>query len=292
MKILLLGSNGQLGYEATRTLFCYGDLVAVDYPDIDFTKPKQVIDLITEVKPDLIYNAVAYTDVDKAEQEPEKAMLVNCHTPGLMAHYCKKNNVPFIHFSTDYVFDGKKNDLYTEEDLPNPINEYGKSKFTGEQVIIESNCPHIIFRTSWVYSMRAGGFVKKLINWAQHNEELNIVDDQIGNPTWARMLAILSTLFVRNCDQNLAQFFSEKKGLYHLAGGGYASRFEWTKVIVENLPEEISSIVKSLIPAKTSNFPTPARRPLFSALDCLKFESTFNVKIPNWEKSTKLMLKN
>jgi len=292
MKILLLGSNGQLGYEATRTLFCYGDLVAVDYPDIDFTKPDQVIKFVNEVNPDLIYNAVAYTDVDKAEQEPEKAMMVNCHTPAEIAQYCKKYKVPFIHFSTDYVFDGQKNALYTEEDIPNPINIYGKSKIAGEQAIIDSQCPHLIFRTSWVYSMRAGGFVKKVINWAQNNEELRIVDDQIGNPTWARMLAILSTHLVRNNYQDLYYYIQEKKGVYHLAGGGFTSRFEWTKAIINYLPEDVPKIVKSILPAKTSDFPSAAKRPLFSALDCSKFESTFSLKIPKWEIATKLMLKN
>jgi len=292
MKILLLGSNGQLGYEATRTLFCYGDLVAVDYPDIDFTKPDQVIKFVNEVNPDLIYNAVAYTDVDKAEQEPEKAMMVNCHTPAEIAQYCKKYKVPFIHFSTDYVFDGQKNALYTEEDIPNPINVYGKSKFAGEQAIIESQCPYVIFRTSWVYSMRAGGFAKKVIKWAQNNEELRIVDDQIGNPTWARMLAILSTHLVRNNYQDLYYYIQEKKGVYHLAGGGFTTRFEWTKSIVDNLPKDIPMMVKMILPAKTVDFPTPAKRPLFSALDCSKFESTFSLKIPKWEIATKLMLSN
>ena len=289
MKILLLGSNGQLGYEATRTLFCYGDLVAVDYPDIDFTKPDQVIKYVKEVKPDLIYNAVAYTDVDKAEIEPEKVMLVNCHTPGEVANYCKKNNVPLIHFSTDYVFDGQKNDLYTEEDIPNPINIYGKSKFAGEQAINDSQCTYVIFRTSWVYSMRTGGFVKKVINWAQNNEELRIVDDQIGNPTWARTLAILSTHLVRNNYQDLYHYIQEKKGVYHLAGGGFTSRYEWTKAIVNNLSNGSLLKVRKVIPAKTQDFPSPAKRPLFSALDCSKFESTFSLKIPKWEIATKLM---
>lgn len=292
MKILLLGSNGQLGYEATRTLFCYGDLVAVDYPDIDFTKPYQVVKFVKEVKPDLVYNAVAYTDVDKAELEPEKAMMVNCQTPAEIAQYCNKNNVPFIHFSTDYVFDGQKNDLYTEEDIPNPINIYGKSKFAGEQAINDSQCTYVIFRTSWVYSMRAGGFVKKVINWAQNNEELRIVDDQIGNPTWARTLANLSTHLVRNNYQDLYHYIEEKKGVYHLGGGGFTSRFEWTKTIVDNLPEGIPTIVKTILPAKTVDFPTPAKRPLFSALDCSKFESTFSLKIPKWEIATKLMFEN
>ena len=290
MKILLLGSNGQLGYEATRTLFCYGDLVAVDYPDIDFTKPDQVIKFIEEINPDLIYNAVAYTDVDRAEQEPEKAMLINCHTPGEIAKYCKKSNVPFIHFSTDYVFDGQKNDLYTEEDSPNPINSYGKSKLAGEKVIIESQCPHIIFRTSWVYSMRTGGFVNKVINWAKTNEELKIVDDQIGNPTWARTLAILSTQIVGNNILDIYSCIQEMKGVYHLAGGGFTSRFEWTRSIINNLPNASLIKVRNVIPAKTQDFPSPAQRPLFSALDCSKFEKTFEIKIPRWDLSLRLAM--
>jgi len=292
MKILLLGSNGQLGYEATRTLFCYGDLVAVDYPEIDFTKPKQVIDLISEVKPDLIYNAVAYTDVDKAEQEPEKAMLVNASTPGEMANYCKKNNVPVIHFSTDYVFDGTKNALYVEEDIPNPINVYGKSKLDGELAIIESGCDYLIFRTSWVYSLRTGGFVNKVIKWAQENKELRIVDDQIGNPTWARMLAIVSISPIIKNWSNYAYFFENYKGIYHLAGGGYASRFEWTRAIIENLTKNLSVKVKDIVSAKSNEFPTPAERPLFSALSCEKFEKKFDMKIPHWENSLQLMFKH
>ncbi|MDO9085542.1 MAG: dTDP-4-dehydrorhamnose reductase [Anaerolineaceae bacterium] len=290
MKIFLLGSNGQLGYEATRTLFCYGDLIAVDYPEIDFTKPRDVISLINQVKPDLIYNAVAYTDVDRAEQEPEKAMLVNCHTLGEIAKYCKENIVPFIHFSTDYVFDGQKNDLYTEDDIPNPINVYGKSKFEGEQAIIESQCPNVIIRTSWVYSMRAGGFVKKVINWAQKNEELRIVDDQIGNPTWARMLAILSAKFILSSKFETLKFLEKNHGVFHLAGGGYTSRYEWTKSIINHIPKDISVKVKKINPAKSHEFPTPATRPMFSALNCEKFENTFSIKIPEWETSLKLML--
>lgn len=291
MKILLLGSNGQLGYEAIRTLFCYGDLVVVDYPDIDFTKPDQVIKFVTEVNPDLIYNAFAYTDVDRAEQEPEKAMLINCHTPGEVANYCKKNKVPFIHFSTDYVFDGQKNALYTEDDIPNPINIYGISKFAGEKAIMESQCPHVIFRTSWVYSMRAGGFVKKVINWAQNNEELRIVDDQIGNPTWARMLAIQSSTLVKNSKNETLDLIKSKGGLYHLAGGGYTSRYEWTKTIINFLTKDIPLKVKKYIPTKSDAFPTPAaKRPLFTAINCEKFEHLFSIKLIGWKTALKLSL--
>jgi dTDP-4-dehydrorhamnose reductase len=290
MKILLLGSKGQLGYEATRTLFCYGGLIALDYPEIDFTIPGKVISLINEIKPDLIYNAVAYTDVDRAEQEIEKAMLVNCHTPRKISHYCKKNDVPFIHFSTDYVFDGQKNALYTEEDIPNPINVYGKSKLCGEQAIIDSRCPQVIIRTSWVYSMRAGGFVKKVIKWAQNNEELRIVDDQIGNPTWARTLAILSAKFLQKSKKETLNFFEENNGIYHLAGGGYTSRYQWTQTIIKNLPQTYKIKTKQILPAKSEEFPTPANRPKFSALNCEKFEKFFSLTIPDWETSLELML--
>jgi dTDP-4-dehydrorhamnose reductase len=140
--------------------------------------------------------------------------------------------------------------------------------------------------------MRAGGFVKKVINWAQNNEELRIVDDQIGNPTWARTLAILSTHLVRNNYQDFYPYIEEKKGTYHLGGGGFTSRYEWTKAIVDYLPGDVPMMVKTILPAKTVDFPTPAKRPLFSALDCSKFESTFSLKIPIWELATKLMLKN
>jgi len=290
MKILLLGSKGQLGYEATRTLFCYGDLISLDYPEIDFTKPGKVISLINEIKPDLIYNAVAYTDVDRAEQDIEKTMLVNCHTPGKIAQYCKKKNTPFIHFSTDYIFDGQKNALYTEEDIPNPINIYGKSKLYGEQVIIDSKCPQVIIRTSWVYSMRVGGFVKKVIYWAQNNEEMRIVDDQIGNPTWARTLAILSAKFLQRSKEETLKFFEENNGIYHLAGGGYTSRYEWTKSIISLIPKGFTVKAKSIIPAKSEEFPTPANRPKFSGLNCEKFEKFFSLTIPDWETSLELML--
>jgi dTDP-4-dehydrorhamnose reductase len=292
MKILLLGSNGQLGYEATRTLFCYGDLIAVDFPDIDFTKPDEIIRLIKEVKPDLIYNAVAYTDVDKAESEIEKASLINNITPGEIANYCYRQNIPLIHFSTDYVFDGKKNALYVEEDIPNPLNVYGKTKLDGELAIQASGCDYLIFRTSWVYSMRTGGFVNKVIKWAQENEELRIVDDQIGNPTWARMLAIVSIFPIIKNWVNNSDFFEKYKGIFHLAGGGYASRYEWTNSIVKYLPKDNIIKIKDIIPVKSTEFPTPANRPLLSALNCEKFEKVFTMKIPHWEKSLNLMLNN
>lgn len=290
MKILLLGKNGQLGYEAHRTLIHLGDVIALDYPEINFAKPSEVIKSVEEINPDLIYNAVAYTNVDRAEDETQKARLINSETPGELGRYCHEHKIPIIHFSTDYVFDGRKNALYNENDIPNPINVYGETKLAGEINIIQSNCDFLIFRTSWVYSMRSGGFVRKVIDWARINEELKVVDDQIGNPTWARTLAFLSSLFLQNNKSFIHSFFEENKGIYHLAGGGFTSRYEWTKSIIENISSNFPVRVKKILPAKTVDFPTPAHRPLFSALDCSKFEEVFKENIPEWELALDLAM--
>ncbi|HZK62072.1 MAG TPA: dTDP-4-dehydrorhamnose reductase [Anaerovoracaceae bacterium] len=290
LRILLLGKNGQLGWEAERQLFCYGDVFAYDFPEIDFMKPETVLPLIDKIKPDLIYNAVAYTNVDKAEQEPENVGLINAVTPGLIAEKCMNQNIPLVHISTDYVFDGKKGQDYTEEDEPNPINVYGCTKLDGERNVIQSGCDYLIFRTSWVYSMRTGGFLQKVIEWAQKNEELRIVNDQVGNPTWARTLAILSISILPLLSGDLKNFFQQNKGVYHLAGGGSASRFDWTRFILENLPNHVPAVVKSVIPAKTTDFPSPANRPPHSALNCDLFEKKFHLNIPGWKESLSLAI--
>lgn len=290
MRILLLGKNGQLGYEAHRSLIYSGEVIALDYPDVDFSKPEDVIKVVDEQKPELIYNAVAYTDVDRAESDYKKVMKVNCDTPGEIAAFCKSKNIKLIHISTDYIFDGKKNALYFENDVPNPINIYGKSKLEGEKAIIDSGCDFLIFRTSWVYSLRTGGFVNKVIDWAKEYEELKIVSDQIGNPTWARTLAFFSTFFIGGNSQILIDTIKNYKGVYHLAGGGFASRYQWARSIIDNLQNDSKLKVRQVIPAKTQDFPSPAQRPLFSALDCSKFEKTFEIKIPMWDLLLRLAM--
>lgn len=290
-KILLLGKNGQLGWEAERQLFCMGDLIAYDYPQIDFTDPLKIVALLDEIQPDLIYNAVAYTAVDQAESEVSKATLINTTTPGEMAAWCKRNHCSLMHFSTDYVFDGSQERDNREDDAPHPLNVYGQSKLAGEQVIIQSECLAIIFRTSWVYSMRGESFVIKFLSWAHDKKELRVVDDQIGNPTWARMLAQLSTCILPVDKEHLTSFFDQKNGIYHLAGGGAASRLQWSQAILDNLKG--NSIVKTeqLAGAKTYEFPAPACRPLHSALNCEKFERSFNRRIPDWKLGLRLALK-
>jgi len=281
MKILLFGKNGQLGWELNRTLMCLGELIALDYPELNFEKPKDVINIINQIKPDLIVNAAAYTNVDKAEEEPDKARLINAETPGEMARWCKKNNAVIIHYSTDYVFDGTKGSPYTEDDQPNPINIYGETKLAGEVAIQQSEAIHLILRTAWVYSMRGNNFVTKVLEWTQKSDVIKVVDDQISNPTWARALAEITADVIAMGIENIRSFFSIKGGLYHCAGSGYCTRYDWARLIVDKFHKERKT---KIAPAKTNDFPTAARRPFCSALDCGKFSQVFKICLPRWDK--------
>jgi len=280
MRILLFGKNGQLGWELNRTLMCLGELVALDYPEVDFEKPRDVIKVVNQTKPDLIVNAAAYTNVDKAEEEPDKARLINADTPGEIARWCKLHNAVLIHYSTDYVFDGTKGSPYTEEDEPNPLNVYGKTKLEGEIAVQQSGAPYLILRTAWVYSMRGNNFVTKVLEWAKNSDVLRIVDDQISNPTWARALAEITADVIAMGLEDIRSFFSSKGGLYHCAGSGYCSRYEWAEAILDVF---FKNKTIKIVPAKTGDFPTLAERPLFSALDCKKFNRLFELFLLNWK---------
>jgi len=283
MKILLFGKNGQVGWELNRTLLCLGELFALDYPEVDFEKPKDVVKILDEIKPDLIVNAAAYTNVDKAEEEPEKAQLVNAITPGEVANWCKKHDAVLIHYSTDYVFDGKKGVPYTEEDEPNPINQYGKTKLEGERAIQESGAIHLILRTAWVYSMRGNNFVTKVLEWAKNSNEIRVVDDQISNPTWARALAEITADLIAMGIRDIRPFFKDKGGLYHCAGSGYCSRFEWVKIILEY--SGIKNV--NVLPVKSKDYNTSARRPYFSALDIEKLKNSIGLAFADWKDNLK-----
>ena len=287
MRIFILAENGQLGWELCRTLAPLGEIIAVDYPKIDLERPETVCELIREIKPALVVNAAAYTAVDLAETERERAAKINAIAPGLLAEECNRLGAMFFHYSTDYVFDGTKGSPYIESDTPNPLSVYGRSKLEGEQLVRKAGGAHLIFRTSWVYSMRGqGGFISKVMQWSRRQETLRMVTDQIGNPTWARMLAeVAAQIAVRG-----QKYVAERSGLYHLAGSGFTSRLEWTKMILELDPNKQEQITKEILPALTADFPTPAERPLFSALDCSKFESTFDLKLPGWQSALKLAM--
>jgi len=194
MRILPLGENGQVGWELLRTLAPLGEVVAMGRAEADLSRPEQLRSVVRNVHPRVIVNAAAYTDVDRAESEPELAMAVNGNAPGILAEEAERNGAGLVHYSTDYVFDGEKREPYVETDLPNPINVYGRTKLAGEEAISRVGGAHLILRTSWVYSLCGGGFVTRVLRWAREKEVLRIVDDQVGSPAWARMLAEVTGL--------------------------------------------------------------------------------------------------
>lgn len=289
-RILLLGKFGQLGWELHRSLAPLGGIVAVDYPEINLLELDSVISTIDRVRPQIIVNATAYTAVDQAESEPEVAEAINAIAPGKLAEMAKEYQAALIHYSTDYVFDGSKGSPYLESDPPNPLSTYGSSKLGGEQAIQEIDTAYLIFRTSWVYSLRRDSFVTKVLSWARSQAELRIVDDQVSNPTWCRTLAGATSLLLAKAGKDPAGWINERRGLYHLAGDGFTSRLDWAKLILDYDPKREEQITYQLEPAKTSEYPTPAKRPLFSALDCEKFVDTFSIRLPSWQDALELAM--
>jgi dTDP-4-dehydrorhamnose reductase len=283
MKILLFGAMGQLGTELQGTLSPFGEIFPFDIHNLNLENTGDVRETIRNVSPDVVVNASAYTAVDQAESEAEKAFKVNGEIPGLFAEEAAKLNAFLIHYSTDYVFDGSKGAPYLEEDMTNPLGVYGKSKLAGEEAIKAGKANYLILRTSWVYSRNRNSFVTKVLEWARKQERLSIVSDQVSNPTWARTLAEVTAQLLGKRFESLI----ERRGLYHVAGNGYASRLEWAKKILDLDPSKHEQKVKEIVPAQTSDFPTPAQRPLFSALDCDLFLATFNIALPKWEDALK-----
>lgn len=285
MRIVLFGKKGQVGWELEKFLHRLGEVISFDRQGLNVYDLTQVQKTLLNIEPDLIINASAYTEVDRAETEPEIAMRVNAHAPGVMAETARTLNTAFIHYSTDYVFDGNSTIPYTETDKPNPLNIYGMSKLAGEKNIGQVGGAYIILRTSWVYSMRGNTFVNKFLSWARTNTSLRIVDDQISNPTWAKALAEATFSLVASQQDNLQDVMRERSGIYHLAGSGYASRYEWAKQILSNASDQTDILVQAIEPVSSREFPAPAVRPLFSALDCSKIREVFNLRLPNWEDS-------
>jgi len=289
-KILLFARGGQLGWELQRALAPLGEVVALDYPQVDFSKPEELRLVVREARPDLIINPAAYTAVDRAETESELAYRVNAQAPAVLAEEALRLRVPLVHFSTDYVFDGTKGSPYLETDETAPLNVYGRSKLAGDRAVISVGGAHIILRTSWVYSMRQGGFVTKVLQWARQQEVLRVVDDQISGPTSARMLAELSALLLAGVGTDPFGWLAERAGVYHCAGEGACSRYAWAQEILKLDPRPEEQIVRELLPASSDEFPTPAARPLVSVLDCAKLERVFGLRLPPWQVGLKLAM--
>ncbi len=290
MRILLLGRTGQLGWELERTLAPLGEIYALGPEELNLTQLDALTQRIHEVHPQVIVNASAYTAVDRAEQQVDLAMQLNAQAPAVMAKAARELNATLIHFSTDYVFDGEKDTAYIEDDATNPLNVYGQSKLNGEQAIIATGCAYLILRTSWVYSLRGDSFVSKTLAWARQQETLRIVSDQVGSPTWARILAEITAAVLAQSKSAPQDYFAARRGVFHLGGSGSVSRLDFARAILRLDSHANEQKVRNLEAASTADFPTPAKRPLHTALDCSRFEAAFGLRLPNWEESLRLAM--
>jgi len=286
-KILLLGKNGQVGWELQRTLAPLGRVWALDYPEIDFAEGAALRRLVLDEKPTIIVNAGAYTAVDKAESEPDRAMLINGLAPGILAEAAKQNRALLVHYSTDYVYDGSKGTPYVETDAPNPLSAYGRTKLAGDQAIQQIGCDHLIFRLCWVYGARGQNFMLTMMRLGRERETLRVVADQVGSPTWSRMIAETTALALKQT-LSLAEA-RELSGVYHLRAGGEASWHEFASRIVELMPPAERKC-KAVEAITTADYPTPAKRPAYSVMSCEKLRRAFGVELPNWEPTLRLVL--
>lgn len=286
MKILLFGKNGQVGWELNRSLQPLGEIIALDIEDVDFSDPESLRQVVQDIQPDIICNAVAYTAVDKAESEEDLVMKINGVAPGVLAEEALKLNALLVHYSTDYVFNGTKTSPYVETDQPNPINTYGRTKLAGEIAVASSGCDYLTFRTSWVYASRAHNFMLTMLKLAQEKEMLSVVSDQIGAPTSARLIADTTVVCLQQAlKERLAGTFSSD--LYHLTASGYTSWHGFTEEIIKlasNNPDLVLT-VKSIKAIPTLDYPTPAKRPANSQLDLTKLENSFGLAMPIWRDS-------
>ena len=284
MKILLFGKNGQVGWELQRSLAPLGELVALGSSGHaglcgDLSDLAGLAETVFKVKPDVIVNAAAYTAVDKAESEPEQARLINALAPGVLADEAQKLGAWFVHYSTDYVFDGSGGQFWQEPDATGPLNVYGRTKLEGEQAVTRC-AKHLIFRTSWVYAARGANFAKTMLRLAQEREQLKVIDDQIGAPTGAELIADVTALALRAVLQQ-----PEQAGIYHLAAGGEVSWFDYARFVIEQARQRglpIKVAPEAIEPIPTRAYPLPAKRPHNSRLDTRKLKQSFDLALPDW----------
>jgi dTDP-4-dehydrorhamnose reductase len=287
MKILLIGKNGQVGWELRRTLAPLAEVVAVDYPEINLTDTPALRQFVAGTRPAVVVNAAAYTAVDKAETETELCRQVNAVAPGVLAGEAKKIGALMVHYSTDYVFDGAKTSPYVETDAPNPLGAYGRSKLEGDRAVKASGANHLIFRLCWVYGARGQNFMLTMQRLAREREKLRVVGDQFGCPTWSRMIAETTALALK---QVLAGAdCSVFNGEYHLAASGQTNWHGFASRIIELMPEAERKC-RAMEKITTPEYPTPARRPAYSVLDCGKLRKTFGLRLPDWEASLRQVL--
>jgi dTDP-4-dehydrorhamnose reductase len=286
-KILLIGKNGQVGWELRRTLAALGPLVPIDFPEVDLTDGASVRRWMRDTAPQIVVNAAAYTAVDKAEAETDLALKLNGVAPGLLAEEARRTGALLVHYSTDMVFDGAKNAPYVEEDSTNPLNAYGRTKLAGDHAIRQVDGAHLIFRLCWVYGARAQNFMLTMLKLAREREKLRVVRDQVSTPTWCRMIAEATALALKQVLG--AGDWRACNGTYHLSAAGSASKHAFAEAIVRLMPPQ-SRKCKEVEAITTAEFPAPAPRAPYSALSCAKLEKTFGLRLPPWEESLQLAM--
>jgi dTDP-4-dehydrorhamnose reductase len=292
MRILLLGKNGQVGWELQRSLAPLGELIALDRHSTDYcgdlSQPDAIAQTVKTLKPTVIVNAAAYTAVDKAETETELAYTINAKAPEALAQAAKQTGAWLVHYSTDYVFNGSGNQAWQETDAVAPLSVYGQSKLAGEQAIQAAEGLHLIFRTSWVYAARGNNFAKTMLRLAKERDQLSVINDQIGAPTGAELLADVTAHAIRSGLQK-----PELSGLYHLAAAGETSWYNYARYVLDYARQrgiELKTAENAISPIPTSAYPTPAQRPLNSRLNIEKLQNQFDLKLPDWQLGVERML--
>lgn len=292
MKILLLGKGGQVGWELQRSLAPLGEVVAVDFDSTDhcgdFSNLDGLAQTVRVVRPDIIVNAAAHTAVDKAESEPDLVRTINAAAPEVLAREAESLGAWLVHYSTDYVFDGSGAAPWSETDATGPLSVYGRTKLEGETAIRASGCKHLIFRTSWVYAARGGNFAKTMLRLAKERDRLTVIDDQIGAPTGADLLADITALALRTAQQR-----PDLSGVYHAVAAGETSWHGYASFVLQHARAAgvpLACAQDAIAPVPTSSFPTPAKRPHNSRLDTRKLRETFHLNLPHWQSGVARML--
>ena len=305
LRLLITGANGQVGWNLQRTLGPLGDVTALTREQLDLTNLDAVTRVVRDLAPDILVNAAAYTAVDKAQSEPELARTINATAPARMAQELAKNRCLFVHYSTDYVFDGTKplDSAYNEDDATGPLNVYGQTKLEGEQAIIESGCPYLILRSTWVYDTRGKNFLRAVLRLARERDELRMVSDQYGAPTWARSIAEATTIILARCLEHKNESSDWTTGLFHLSAAGKTTWAEFAEAIMSEYDDccswpadtgEFSAPLKAkqVVRITSDQYQTPARRPRNSVLSNARVLQTYGVKMPDWREQLRLAMQD
>ena len=288
VKILLFGLRGQVSQELQRTLLPLGELIVLSREEANFAKPEQVLAQLEQHEPDIVVNGAAYTAVDKAETEAEQAFAINAETVSTIAHFCQKANALMVHYSTDYVFDGKSLSPYLETDATNPLSVYGRSKRAGELAMLDSGCKALIFRTSWVYSANGNNFIRTMLRLAKDKTELRVVDDQFGAPTSAELIADVTSLAINAYVHGLMS-----SGIFHLSADGVTSWCQLARYVIDGAIERGAKLAirgQQVTAITTSDFPTAAARPNNSVLNSERLSQQLSIQIPHWQHHVDRML--